>query len=66
MVGYAVRVDELEPYCGDWEGLLFVEPKCTQERYPIPAAYAAYTEYLGILLGNSKYKAAPGGQAADE
>lgn len=66
MIGYAVRVDGLEPCCGDWEGLVFVEPECTQERYPIPSAYAAYTEYLGVRLGNSKYEAVSEEQKTDE
>lgn len=54
MTGYAVRVDELEPYGGGWEGLLFVDPAETAERYPIPSAFAAYTKYLDIIRTNRK------------
>lgn len=57
MRGYMVRVDELEPdrssrAAGDW---LFIEPQETQERYPVPTAFSAYTRYLDIKLGNDKY-----------
>lgn len=52
MTGYAVLVEETEK-----EGsYLFVEPKRTQEQYPIPAAFEAYTEYLQIKLGQKKYE----------
>lgn len=48
MKGYAVRVDELErPMEGiaakDW---IFIDRQEAAEKYPIPAAYAAYKEYL--------------------
>lgn len=56
MIGYAVRVDELEPMGGAGEGLLFVEPSLTEQEYPIPSAYAAYTAYLQIRLGNEKFE----------
>ncbi len=52
MTGYAVRVDELEPYGGEWDGVLFVDTARIQNEYPIPAAYAAYAGYLDIRLGN--------------
>lgn len=55
MTGYAVRVDELER-SEDKSGLLFVEREETQDRYAIPAAYAAYTRYLDIKLGNEKFE----------
>ena len=40
----------------DQEGLLFVDVKETGGAYPIPAAFAAYAEYLNISLGQEKYK----------
>lgn len=48
MKGYLVRVDELEPAhpsreIADW---IYIEPEETRDRYPIPAAYAAYTTGL--------------------
>ena len=55
MTGYAIRVDELER-SEDKSGLLFVEREETQDRYAIPAAYAAYTRYLDIKLGNEKFQ----------
>lgn len=60
MKGYAVRVDELyteETSCPGDAGepeWLFVNPPEAGERYPIPSAFAAYTEYLNILRGNDK------------
>lgn len=55
MTGYAIRVDELER-SQDRSGLLFVDKEETQEHYAIPAAYAAYTGYLDIKLGNEKFR----------
>lgn len=56
MTGYAVRVDELDrPDITDTP-FLFVDREMTQDRYPIPAAYAVYAAYLRIRLGNDKFK----------
>lgn len=57
MKGYMIRVDELAPKVlteetADW---LFIEPWETQEKYPVPTAFSAYTRYLNIKLGNEKY-----------
>jgi len=50
MKGYMVRVDELEPKetgsgqdAQDW---LYIEPRETREKYPVPSAFAAYLKYL--------------------
>lgn len=58
MKGYMIRVDELEPGNreSDFSDWLYVEPKETQKRYPVPAAYAAYTKSLNIRLGNERYR----------
>ncbi len=53
MTGYVVRVDELTE---NKSGMLFVEVKDSEERYPIPAAFAAYTKYMNIRLGNEKFQ----------
>ena len=59
MIGYAVRVDELShPVDGRPEQadeFLFVEIRDTEERYPIPAAFSAYTGYMHIRLGNERF-----------
>ncbi len=55
MVGYVVRVDELMPVEGKEQGFLFVEPKETEKTFPIPSAFAAYTKYLNIKLGNDRF-----------
>lgn len=52
MTAYVVRVDELAE---NKSGMLFVEAKDSEERYPIPAAFAAYTKYMNIRLGNEKF-----------
>lgn len=54
MIGYLIWVEELEE--GAYGDYLFVEPEKTQRQYPIPAAFAAYTEYLQIKLGQDKYR----------
>ena len=52
MTGYVITVEEPERETE----YLFVEPRETEEKYPIPAAFAAYTKYLQIKLGQEKYK----------
>ncbi len=58
MKGYMVRVDELEPKsdrdCTD--GWLYIDPEETRSRYPIPAAFCAYTKYLDIRLGKDRFE----------
>lgn len=53
MTGYAIRVDELERSNSKNTGVewLFIDRKEAREKYPIPSAYAAYTDYLNIKLG---------------
>lgn len=54
MIGFLVQVDELEKNC--LEDMIFVKPEEVQERYPIPAAFEKYTDYLNIKLGQEKYR----------
>ena len=54
MIGYRIRVDELEKACT--EKMLFVHPEQIQEEYPIPAAFETYTKYVEIKLGQEKYE----------
>lgn len=58
MIGYVIRVEELEK--GRMEEMLFVEPARTEKDYPIPAAFAAYADYLQIKLGQEKYETSEG------
>ena len=53
MQGYIIRVDEL---IQDKSGMLFVDVKDSEENYPIPAAFGAYTKYMNIRLGNEKFE----------
>lgn len=52
MKGYLIRVAELEQA---GEGILFAETSDFKERYPMPSAYAAYTDYLNIRLGKDRF-----------
>ena len=54
MIGYRIRVDELEKVCT--EKMLFVHPEEIQEKYPIPAAFEIYTKCVEIKLGQEKYE----------
>lgn len=54
MSGYMVLVEDKEHEKN--ENLLFIEPRQTERDYPIPAAFAAYTKYLSIKLGQDKYE----------
>ena len=58
MKGYMIRVDELEHGRpgNDSKGWLFVEPCETEEKYPVPSAFSAYTGYLKIRLGKERYE----------
>jgi len=57
MVAYAVRIDELlERGIDTKEEYLFIHPKETEAKYPIPSAFLAYAEYLNIKLGNEKFE----------
>lgn len=58
MIGYMVRVDELELMQRDAQkelDWLYVEPAKIQENFPIPSAFGAYTGYVNIKLGNEKF-----------
>ncbi len=57
MIGYMVLVEDVEQ-TKTKDGLLFVEPVRTEQEYAVPAAFAAYTEYLSIKLGQEKYETA--------
>ncbi len=57
MWGYMIRVDELANKEKErHSGWIFTEPGETEEKYPVPAAFAAYTEYLNIKLGKERYQ----------
>lgn len=54
MIGYRVRVDELEKSCE--EKMLFVHPEEIQKDYPIPAAFETYTKHVNVKLGQEKFE----------
>ena len=58
MWGYMIRVDEFTSDKAALlkEGWIFAEAADTEEKYPVPSAFAAYTGYLNIKLGNEKYR----------
>ncbi len=49
MIGYRIRVDELEKACT--ENMLFIHPEEIQSEYPIPAAFETYTKQINMKLG---------------
>ena len=49
MVGYSIRVDELQNSCT--EDMLFIHPEEVQNEFPIPAAFEAYTSYINVKIG---------------
>lgn len=53
MVGYSIRVDELENSCT--EDMLFVHPEEVEKEYPIPAAFENYVKYVNVKIGQEKY-----------
>ncbi len=53
MIGYMIRVEELEKVP---EGLILADAQTAEQKYAIPSAYRAYTEYMNIRLGNEKYE----------
>ena len=53
MKGFLIRVGEGTELP---EGVLFADKKATEERFPIPAAYAKYADVLAIRLGQDKYR----------
>lgn len=56
MKGYVVSMEETENMDRNKEGLFFIEAKETEEKYPVPAAFAAYARYMDIVLGQEKYE----------
>ena len=55
MIGYAVRVDELEKQAETAMDYLFVDIEETEAKYPIPSAFAAYAGYMKLKLGNDRF-----------
>ena len=54
MIGYRIRVDELERAC--MKEMIFIHPEEIQEAYPIPAAFETYTKCINIKLGQEKFE----------
>ncbi len=52
MSAYTIRVEAVTE-CMD---MIFAYPFETEEKYPIPAAFGAYTKYLDIRIGNERFK----------
>ena len=62
MQGYAILVEEAgfageeqTEHRQDEEKLLFVDAESSEEKYAIPAAFAAYAKYMNIKLGNERF-----------
>lgn len=53
MVGYSIRVDELEHSCT--ENMIFIHPEEVEKAYPIPAAFEYYVKHINVKIGQEKY-----------
>lgn len=54
MKAYAVLLSGWKKPVGKKESYLFIEPGETKTKYPIPAAFLAYTRYMNMELGYEK------------
>lgn len=54
MIGYSIRVDELEKSCT--EDMLFIHPEQVEQEFPIPAAFEKYTRYVNVRIGQDRYQ----------
>ncbi|MCM1156011.1 MAG: A/G-specific adenine glycosylase [Roseburia sp.] len=61
MTGYCIRVDELERM-QPREDLLFVTPREIERDYPIPSAFAVYTDFAGIQRNRTTDTSENGGE----
>ena len=56
MKGYMVSVEgtpvQKSGPARDW---IYIEPQQTEDKYPIPSAFGAYTKYLSIKLGKNRH-----------
>lgn len=50
MRAYAVKIEEITD-----SDLIFADKEEVERKYPIPSAFAAYTKYLNIKIGNEKF-----------
>lgn len=55
MTGYMVRVAQLEDPQVPGSGFVFAQAADAEEKYAIPSAFARYTKYMNIRLGQEKY-----------
>ena len=53
MKGYAILIEEPEDV-GE-QSLLYVEAATSEQKYAIPAAFAAYARYMGIKIGQERF-----------
>lgn len=53
MIGYSIRVDELEHSCT--EDMIFIHPEEVEKAYPIPAAFEYYVKHINVKIGQEKY-----------
>lgn len=56
MTGYMIRVAGFEEWDGPKQEYLFAEAAASEEKYAIPAAFARYTKYMNIRLGQERYQ----------
>jgi len=54
MKGFVIRVEDTDVF--ESERMMLIDPKETEEKYPIPTAFQSYTEYLDIKIGYEVHK----------
>lgn len=52
MKAYTIKIEQ----ASDGKDFLFAYSYETEEKYPIPSAFGAYTKYLDIKIGNERFK----------
>lgn len=54
MIGYSIRVDELENSCT--ENMLFIHPEEVENEFPIPAAFEKFVKCVNVKIGQDKFE----------
>lgn len=55
MTGYMIRIAQLETGTGCESEYVFAEAAVSEEKYAIPSAFARYTRYMNIRLGQERF-----------
>ena len=56
MRGYMIRIAQLDDGVEQPSGFVFAQAEVSEEKYAIPSAFARYTKYMNIRLGQERYE----------